>query len=89
MAINTVQLWTLNLQAADIEISFPTYSFTTISIIARNSQVEVRCNGIANGVPSQSIYLNDGQSLTIDAGNGNIIEYVYINATDIAEIIAR
>lgn len=89
MPIHNVQLWTYTLTAGDIEITTPDYSFTIVSILAKGGTVDLVCNGVANGVPSSTITLVDGQSITIDAGQGNTIEYIYINASVQAEIIAR
>lgn len=91
MALNTVQIWTYVVASGiDYEISFPQFGFTTISIKATGGEVLVLGSGIANGVPSEYITLTDGQSITIDGGNGNIIEYLSISATTgDANIIAR
>jgi hypothetical protein len=87
--IHNVQLWTYTLSAGDIELMTPAYSFTTISILAKGGDVNISCNGIANGIPSSTIVLVDGQSITIEAGQGNTIEYVYIDTANEALIIAR
>jgi hypothetical protein len=87
--IHNVQLWTYTLSASDIEFLTPEYSFTTISILAKGGEVQISCNGVANGIASSPITLVDGQSLTIEAGQGNTIEYVYILAEAEALIIAR
>ena len=89
MPIHNVQLWTYTLIAGDMEITTPNFTFTVVSILAKGGTVDLACNGIANGMPSSTITLVDGQSITIDAGQGNTIEYIYINASVQAEIIAR
>ena len=87
--IHNVQLWSYALNGDTIEISAPTYNFTTMSILAQGGSVYITTNGIANGIPSSTITILDGQSITIDAAQGNTIEYVSITADSVANIIAR
>ena len=91
MAINTVQIWTYVIASgSDYEITYPQFGFTTISVKANGGDVYISGSGVANGLPSANITLTDGQSITIDGGNGNIVEYLYINAVaGNAMVIAR
>ena len=91
MAINTVQVWTYVVGAgSSFLITYPEYGFTTVSVKATGGEVYVSGNGVSNGLPSSNIALTDGQSITIDGGNGNIIEYLSITAGGgDAHILAR
>lgn len=86
-----VQIWTYALSAGDIEITPPTYSFTTISILASGGTVQLYGSKVENGVAAAPIVLLDGQSITINAGNTetNVIDYLYINADVTAYIVGR
>jgi hypothetical protein len=89
--IHTAQFWTYVIAAGDtFLITSPQYNFTTISILASGGAVSFAGNGSSNGNVSQNVTLSDGQSVTLDAGQGNSIEYLFINASlGDAMIVAR
>ena len=88
--IGQAQIWTYRLDTSVLEIT-PDFGFTTISIIAVDDAVTIQGSKTANGVSSNQITLQIGQSITINTGNSetNIIDYLYISATSLCDIVAR
>jgi hypothetical protein len=88
--IGQAQIWTYRLDTSDLEITSD-FGFTTISILAVDDSVIIAGNKTANGVISGQITLQSGQSITINSGNNetNIIDYLYIQATSLCDIVAR
>lgn len=88
--IGQAQIWTYRLDTDVLEITSD-FGFTTISILAVDDAVIIEGSKTANGVSSGQITLQSGQSITINSGNNetNIIDYLYIEASSLCNIVAR
>jgi len=80
--LGQVDIWTYALAPeSELDLAYPDYQFTTISILASGGFLTINCTGKLGGLQSTPITLTDGQSITINAGNNetNIINDVIIN----------
>jgi hypothetical protein len=68
----TSNVWTYTLTSSTITID-ETFDLVVLSILATSGSCTIIGSLTASGLPSQSITLNEGQSLTVSSSSGSAL----------------